>query len=544
MNATNLLIAAYAPLFLLIYLMVKPNGMTSSKALPLSALAAYLIVIFNGHSSLTLIHASVVQGVLLALTPLSIIAGAIFLFLCMEKTGALATLKNGLNTISSNKVAQLMIVGWAFAFLIEGASGFGTPAAIAAPILFSLGFAPVNVALFCLVTNTIPVIFGAMGTPVWFGMSLLSLQEDTIIDIATLAALISTLVAPAIVFMALRLVIPSWKIIFRHSLFIVSSTCACTLPFFALSFYSVEFPSLLGGGIGLIITVLMAKSGFGLSSAANEFETKVDTQKKTASPSGRELAKASFPLWGTVIMLLLTRLPELGLRSLLQDGAPNITASLGILGNLSVSASLVISITGILGTSIQWKHSVLYVPSLIPFIVVAFASVYSFGSREWVSRITSVSSQTAVRMTKPLFALLGALVFVNLMMLGGEQSAVSVIGKHMAFLAGNNWPLFAPLLGALGSFFSGSATISNLTFAGIQHAIAEQLSLPLPVVLALQSVGAAMGNMVCINNIVAVTAILGLKGQDGVILKKAAGILAIYAILVGSLGASLISIYR
>ena len=544
MNATNLLIAAYAPLFLLIYLMVKPNGMASSKALPLSALAAYLIVIFNGHSSLTLIHASVVQGVLLALTPLSIIAGAIFLFLCMEKTGALATLKNGLNTISSNKVAQLMIVGWAFAFLIEGASGFGTPAAIAAPILFSLGFAPVNVALFCLVTNTIPVIFGAMGTPVWFGMSLLSLQEDTIIDTATLAALISTLVAPAIVFMALRLVIPSWKIIFRHSLFIVSSTCACTLPFFALSFYSVEFPSLLGGGIGLIITVLMAKSGFGLSSAANEFETKVDTLKKTASPSGRELAKASFPLWGTVIMLLLTRLPELGLRSLLQDGAPNITASLGILGNLSVSASLVISITGILGTSIQWKHSVLYVPSLIPFIVVAFASVYSFGSREWVSRITSVSSQTAVRMTKPLFALLGALVFVNLMMLGGEQSAVSVIGKHMAFLAGNNWPLFAPLLGALGSFFSGSATISNLTFAGIQHAIAEQLSLPLPVVLALQSVGAAMGNMVCINNIVAVTAILGLKGQDGVILKKAAGILAIYAILVGSLGACLISIYR
>ena len=544
MNATNLLIAAYAPLFLLIYLMVKPNGMASSKALPLSALAAYLIVIFNGHSSLTLIHASVVQGVLLALTPLSIIAGAIFLFLCMEKTGALATLKNGLNTISSNKVAQLMIVGWAFAFLIEGASGFGTPAAIAAPILFSLGFAPVNVALFCLVTNTIPVIFGAMGTPVWFGMSLLSLQEDTIIDIATLAALISTLVAPAIVFMALRLVIPSWKIIFRHSLFIVSSTCACTLPFFALSFYSVEFPSLLGGGIGLIITVLMAKSGFGLSSAANEFETKVDTQKKTASPSGRELAKASFPLWGTVIMLLLTRLPELGLRSLLQDGAPNITASLGILGNLSVSASLVISITGILGTSIQWKHSVLYVPSLIPFIVVAFASVYSFGSREWVSRITSVSSQTAVRMTKPLFALLGALVFVNLMMLGGEQSAVSVIGKHMAFLAGNNWPLFAPLLGALGSFFSGSATISNLTFAGIQHAIAEQLSLPLPVVLALQSVGAAMGNMVCINNIVAVTAILGLKGQDGVILKKAASILAVYAIMVGILGSGLISAYR
>ena len=159
MIATYLLVAAYAPLVLLIYLMVKPNGMASSKALPLCALVAYLLVIFQGHSPLAVVHASVIQGALLALTPLSIIAGAIFLFLCMEKTGALSTLKNGLNKISQNKVAQLMIVGWAFTFLIEGASGFGTPAAIAAPILFSLGFSPVKVALFSLVTNTFPVIF-------------------------------------------------------------------------------------------------------------------------------------------------------------------------------------------------------------------------------------------------------------------------------------------------------------------------------------------------------------------------------------------------
>ena len=544
MIATYLLIAAYAPLVLLIYLMVKPNGMASSKALPLCALVAYLLVIFQGHSPLAVVHASVIQGALLALTPLSIIAGAIFLFLCMEKTGALSTLKNGLNKISQNKVAQLMIVGWAFTFLIEGASGFGTPAAIAAPILFSLGFSPVKVALFCLVTNTIPVIFGAMGTPVWFGMSLLSLPEATITDIAKLAALISTLVAPVIVFLALRLVLPSWQAIFRHWLFILSSTFACTLPFLALSFFGVEFPSLLGGGIGLIVTVIMAKAGFGLSST-NDIETKSDAEHELAeSPNYRALVKASFPLWGTVIILLLTRLPEFGLRSLLQDGEPNITASLGILGDVSVSASLVISLADILETGIQWKHSVLYIPSLIPFIVVALASVYSFGAQEFVSRVSSVSVQTAKRMTNPLFALLGALIFVNLMMLGGEQSAVSLIGRHMADLAGNNWPFFAPLLGALGSFFSGSATISNLTFAGIQYAIAEQLSLPLSVVLALQSVGAAMGNMVCINNIVAVTAILGLKDQDGVILKKAAIILAVYAIMVGILGSGLISAYR
>lgn len=372
----------------------------------------------------------------------------------------------------------------------------------------------------------------------------------------------STLIAPAVVFMALRLILPSWKIIYKHSLFIVASTCACTLPFFALSFFSVEFPSLLGGGIGLVLTVLMARSGFGLSSTTDVQETKPNPQeangaresidikgsagieKETTPPSRSALIKASFPLWGTVLILLLTRLPELGLRSFLQDGEPSIAASLDMLGNVSVSASLVVSITSILGTSIEWKHSVLYIPSLIPFIIVALASVYSFGADEFGARVKSVSAQTAMRLKSPLFALLGALVFVNLMMLGGEQSAVSLIGKHMAELAGNNWPFFAPLLGALGSFFSGSATISNLTFAGIQHAIAEQLSLPLSVVLALQSVGAAMGNMVCINNIVAVTAILGLKGQDGFILKKVAVVLLVYAVMIGSLGVSLVNAYR
>ncbi len=74
MIATYLLVAAYAPLVLLIYLMVKPNGMASSKALPLCALVAYLLVIFQGHSPLAVVHASVIQGALLALTPLSIIA--------------------------------------------------------------------------------------------------------------------------------------------------------------------------------------------------------------------------------------------------------------------------------------------------------------------------------------------------------------------------------------------------------------------------------------------------------------------------------------
>ena len=109
---------------------------------------------------------------------------------------------------------------------------------------------------------------------------------------------------------------------------------------------------------------------------------------------------------------------------------------------------------------------------------------------------------------------------VQLLLAGGEGALVLLIGASFADFVGDNWVYCAALLGALGSFFSGSATISNLTFGGVQDSIAGALALDRTLVLSLQSVGGAMGNMVCINNIVAVCTILGLRNQEGFILKR------------------------
>lgn len=543
---------SYLPLILLITLMVKKNPMPSSKALPLSAVVAYMVVLLVFKQDARLVNANVISGALLALTPLSIIAGAIFLFKCMEITGALAILRKALDGVSANPVAQLMIVGWAFMFLIEGASGFGTPAAIAAPILYSLGFPALRVALFCLVLNTIPVTFGAMGTPVWFGLSLLELPQQSVLEIAQQAALINTIAAPIIVILALRLVVSDTADIKKNLLFILLSTCACTLPFLGLSYFGVEFPSLLGGLIGLIITLLLAKYKIGIEAtiqpAANRpvaTEYPPEQTPENTVPL-KMLIKAAFPLWGTVLLLVLTRLPELGLKALLQATEPALHISLGFLGTFHISTSLVASLTSILDTAVTWKHSVLYIPSIIPFAVTGSATLWLFRHSSDSNSLKTASQQTLERMRTPLFAMLGALVFVNMMMLGdssGQNSAaVAQIGHHLAQITGANWTFFAPLLGALGSFFSGSATISNLTFAGIQTTIAEQLSLPLTTILALQSVGAAMGNMVCINNIVAVTAILGLQNRDGDILKSTSLILAVFALVAGGMGVLLVRV--
>ncbi|WP_075187594.1 L-lactate permease [Teredinibacter haidensis] len=519
------LASAYFPIVLLVYLMTKKNSMPSFRALPLSALALYVVMLVIFKRDPNLVHAAILDGLLVAWTPILIIAGAIFLFRTMEATGALAVIRTWLNSISDNPIAQLMIVGWAFQFLIEGASGFGTPAALAGPVLVGLGFPAVRVAIFCLILNSVPVSFGAVGTPTWFGLSAVTLSDMELAEVGIKSAWLNGIAATFIVIVALAFVVER-KDIAKNIVFILLSVLVCVAPYIAIATMSYEFPSLLGGGIGLIATIVLAKMGIGLA----HHESQSDEAVKTVT--ARELLKATFPLWGTVLLLIVTRVPQLGIKPLLLLKEPGFTLSLGSLGDLSVSAALVVSLTGIFNTAESWSHSFLYVPSLIPFGVIALLTLklYTEGS------VKDVLSETVDQMRKPVIALLGALVFVNLVMMGGEESAVALIGSNLANLTGSNWQFFSAFLGALGSFFSGSATISNLTFAGIQDSIAMELSLNRTTILALQSVGGSMGNMVCINNIVAVASVLALGDKEGYILKRTAIAMLVYGLVVGVAG--------
>lgn len=521
------LLSSYFPIVLLIYLMTKKNSMPSYKALPLTALVVYLLMLSVFGRDPIHVHAVVIKGLLVAWTPILIIAGAIFLFRTMEATGSLQTIRTWLNTISNNPVAQLMIVGWAFQFLIEGASGFGTPAALAAPVLVGLGFPPVRVAIFCLMLNSVPVSFGAVGTPTWFGLSEVSLSLQELSAVGFKTAVINGIAAFTTVFIALAFMVKPAQLR-TNAVFIVLSILVCVLPYVLIARMSFEFPALIGGFVGLVATVILAKLGVGLAGS----EADADADGSESQVTAAQLAKATFPLWGTVLLLVVTRIPQLGIKPLLLLKEPAVNVGLGPLGDFSVSAALVVSLTNIFGTPETWSHSVLYVPSLIPFIAISLVTLMLHksggGSR--------VLSETVQQMRLPVFALLGALVFVNLMMMGEDQSAVALIGKHLASLTGEYWQLFAAYLGAVGSFFSGSATISNLTFAGIQDAIAQELGLNRTTVLALQSVGGAMGNMVCINNIVAVASVLALSDSEGYILKRTVIGMLVYGIVAGLIG--------
>ena len=531
------LIFSYFPIVLLIFLMTKKRSMPSANALPLVAFLAYIIMLVVFQRDANAVHAEVISGLLLAWTPILIIAGAIFLFRTMEATGSLDTIKNWLNTISDNKVAQLMIVGWVFAFMLEGASGFGTPAAIAAPILVGLGFPPVRVAIMVLVMNSIPVSFGGVGTPTWFGFSTLGLGEIEMLQLGFKSAMINSVAALVIPFLALMFVIKPASVL-RNWLFILLSILFTVLPHLLISRFSYEFPSLVGGAIGLVASILLAKYKIGLSGMKAEMHEQVGTSVLANPPeedisgpvSGKQLLKATFPLWGTVLLLLLTRIPQLGIKQILTLAEPSLNLPLGSLGVFSISPALVLRLEGIFRTGTSWSHSLLYVPSILPFALISILTFIIY--RKSFRQVKGVFGDMVEQMKLPTRALLGALVFVNLMMMGGEDSAVALIGNNLASLTGNSWKYFASLLGALGSFFSGSATISNLTFGGIQDSIASGLQLDRTTILAIQSVGGAMGNMVCINNIVAVSSVLALGNMEGAILKRTVRALLVYAAIV------------
>lgn len=509
------------PIVLLIWLMVKKNSMPSYIALPIVALLIYVIKIAYFGDDFMLLNATAASGLVSTLTPITVIFGAIMFNRMMETTGCIDIIRKWLANINPNPVAQLMIIGWAFAFMIEGASGFGTPAAIAAPILMSLGFNPLKVAIFTLVMNSVPVSFGAVGTPTWFGFAPLNLTPENILEIGRQTGIMHFFAGFIIPVIGLSFIVP-WAEIRKNIVFVYISILACTIPYVALAMINEEFPSLVAGAIGLMISVFAANHGWGLS---KDYPKDTNVEKVPFV----QVAKALAPLGMLIGMLVITRIKQLGIKGLLTSSEPWFSFSLPGLSDITVTQSLTIVFGNIFGEAVSEKYQTLYVPAWIPFVITVWICILLYQTKfkdAWAFYVGTFN-QTK----KPLLALMGALIMVKLMMVGGDDSMVKIIGKEFAAMAGDNWIYFSPYLGAIGAFFSGSNTVSNLTFGPIQQQIALDTGLSVTLILALQSVGGAMGNMVCINNIIAVCSVLGIDKSEGAIIKKTVIPMTIYGVI-------------
>lgn len=242
--------------------------------------------------------------------------------------------------------------------------------------------------------------------------------------------------------------------------------------------------------------------------------------RKSGAAYYRELLGRTSPLWGTVLLLIVTRVQQIGLKALLIKREPYFEIDFGTYGIFRLSASLVFQLLDILThPDLSWKYELLYVPFIIPFVLMSFITMALY-RKDLQSSPKTIFGTCLGRVKKPAVALMGALALVQLMIKQGSAAPADIIGRNLSEALKEGWIVFAALIGTLGSFFSGSTTISNLTFGGIQKIAAETIGTSFTSMLALQAVGASAGNGVCLNNIISACTVVGLNISEGKIIAQ------------------------
>ncbi|MUM78062.1 L-lactate permease [Pseudodesulfovibrio sp. F-1] len=554
MSLEVLALVALLPILVALVLMV---GMRwpATKAMSLAWLTAAAGAVVVWGLPVKYVAALSLQGFVTAIGILIIVFGAILILRTLQHSGGMETIQHGMQNITPDRRIQAIIIGYMFAAFIEGAAGFGTPAALAAPLLLSLGFPPLAAAIICLVFNSFPVTFGAVGTPVVLGLKFLAPGVDQAVatgaagvnfssmgDFIALVGQWATLMHLSMIFILPIFMLGfitryfgperSWKPGLAAWKFCIFAAVSFAVPYLIFAWnVGPEFPSLIGGLVGLGIIVAGAKAGFCMPKDSWDFGP---ADKWSAEWTGSVSAESSefkahmsqFKAWLPYILigliLVVTRIPELGLKGFL--AAQAVTFS-NILGYESVNAAI----------------AYLYLPGTIPFTLVAILTVFIHGMP--ADKVKLTWKQAFSTMKNPTIALFAAVALVSIFQGSGiadvalnpnnYPSMPLAMAKAVAAYAGNAWPMFASFVGGLGSFITGSNTVSDLLFAEFQWGVAANLELPRQIIVAAQATGGAMGNMICIHNIVAVCAVVGLSGMEGAILKRTVWPFLLYGLVVG-----------
>ena len=162
--------------------------------------------------------------------------------------------------------------------------------------------------------------------------------------------------------------------------------------------------------------------------------------------------------------------------------------------------------------------------------------------RPALGRALSISGRAAIRASMALiFTVPMVQVFINSDggAAGFDRMPIE-LADGVAALAGSAWPLFATFIGGLGAFVAGSNTVSNMMFSSFQFGVGERIGVDPTWVVALQAVGGAAGNMICVHNIVAASAVVGMLGREGLVIRRTFFPFVYYALITGSIGYSLL----
>lgn len=478
------------------------------------------------------IGASAVQGIVKTIEVLWILAGALILLNVLSFSKGVIRITQGFKNITADMRLQAVIIAWLFGGLIEGVSGFGTPAIVAAPLLIALGYSPIAAVALALIGNSTSSIFGAVSTPMNVGFSNLPLSGSDLHQVGVSATMTDffagSFIPTVIVFVAVMVfgrnksikqffnVLP-WALMIG---FFYTGSAFLFANLFGGNFVSILAPivtiafAILTTKIGLLVP---KKPWVGAQHITDTVEESFNNEE-----TGLTLIQAWAPYIIVVVLLFIT-----GLVPQVADFAKEFSFSINhIFGYKEINAS--------------WEF--LNSPGTILLIAAIAAIFIQKQDFRVFAKSASVASKSIFGSTG--FTLLVTLIMVQVFSNSGINthdlvSMPHMIADAMAKSLSGVWLLIAPFLGMIGSFITGSSTVSALTFSPIQFGVAESGHLYVPLVLGLQLIGGAAGNMVAIHNVVSVSAVVGLRGKEGKVLRTVILPAFLYVILAG-IGATIL----
>ncbi|KAF5068309.1 L-lactate permease [Acetobacterium wieringae] len=436
------------------------------------------------------------EGAAMAIWPIFlVIIAAVFTYNLVTHTGGMETIKKMMSSVSTDQRILVLILAWGFGGFLEAIAGFGTAVAIPASILAALGFNPVFAAIICLIANTTPTAFGAIGLPV---STLASVTGLNVNDLSFTIAIQLFVMIVIIPFILVSITGKSVKAIKGVFLITLMAGLSFGLPqIFVAKYLGAELPAIVGSVICMAVVITMAKV-FYKDTAAKNIEK---IPLKTAV-----MAWLPFILVFAIIILCSSLFPAIN----------------GLLKQVSTTVQIY---TGPHGKPMTFYW--LATPGTLIIIATYLGGLIQgvkFGA------ISTILGKTVKQMFKSAITIMSIVALAKVM---GYSGMIGVIAQILVLVTGDFYPLIAPLIGALGTFVTGSDTSANVLFGGLQVEAANAIGMSPYWLAAANTAGATAGKMISPQSIAVATAATGIIGSEGKILQATMKVCAVYVIIIG-----------
>lgn len=433
-----------------------------------------------------------VYGACFGLFPIAwIVFWALALYRLTVDTGQFEIIKNSVGHLTQDRRLQALLIAFAFGAFVEGASGFGTPVAVAAAMLSGLGFSPFQAAAICLIANTSPVAFGAIGTP------LVTLAAVTNLPLAQLSADVGKICAPVSLFVPAYLMlvmggVKALKAVLPAAL--ICGICFAATQFLVSTYIGPYLTDILASlaAISSLLVLLSFWRPADVSVEAVHLPPKAERSRVLYAWSPYIILVIFVLLWGYTPFKALLDKATIAIAWPGLDGAirrlPPVVAKAG-----PYPAKFTFNILSASGTSAL-------------FATICAGLVLRVSLRQWLASV----GRTARDLEFSILTMACVLALAYVMNYSG---ATASLGLALA-ATGAFFPFFSALLGWVGVFLTGSDTSANALFGNLQVVTANNLGLDPALMAAGNSSGGVMGKMISLQSISVAAAATGMPASD------------------------------